>query len=107
MDVREKLVELLKTSPIRDGCIAIEDIADHLISNGITVDVREKMTRLDYEAEYNRLKQKMSKQNEENKHLREELKEKERELRYYQGFEAACMLILGEHGCHNGWRLEQ
>ena len=50
MDVREKLVELLKTSPIRDGCIAIEDIADHLISNGITVDVRKKMTRLDYEA---------------------------------------------------------
>ena len=95
MDIREKLVELIKTSPREDGCIAIEDIADHLISNGITVDVREKMTRLDYEAEYNRLKHEMTKQKEENKYLREELKEKERELRYYQGFEAACMLILG------------
>ena len=95
MDVREKLVELIKTSPREDGCIAIEDIADHLISNGITVDVREKTAGLDYEAEYNRLKEEMSKQNEENKHLREELKEKKRELRYYQGFEAACMLILG------------
>ena len=105
MDVREKLLELLKTSPIRDGCIAIEDIADHLISNGITVDVRKKMTRLD--AEYNRLKHEMAKQNEENKHLREELKEKERELRYYQGFEAACMLLLGEHGRKDEWRSEQ
>ena len=37
MDVREKLVELIKTSPRRDGCIAIEDIADHLITNGVTV----------------------------------------------------------------------
>ena len=37
MDVREKLVELIKTSPRMDGCIAIEDIADHLITNGVTV----------------------------------------------------------------------
>ena len=37
MDVREKLVELIKTSPREDGCIAIEDIADHLIANGVTV----------------------------------------------------------------------
>ena len=37
MDVREKLVELIKTSPRRDGCIAIEDIAYHLIANGVTV----------------------------------------------------------------------
>ena len=37
MDVREKLVELIKTSPREDGCIAIEDIADHLIDNGVTV----------------------------------------------------------------------
>ena len=65
------------------------------------------MTRLDYEAEYNRLKHEMAKQNEENKHLREELKEKERELRYYQGFEAACMLLLGEHGRKDEWRSEQ
>ena len=37
MDVREKLVELIKTSPREDGCIAIEDIADHLIAHGVTV----------------------------------------------------------------------
>ena len=37
MDVREKLMELIKTSPREDGCIAIEDIADHLIANGVTV----------------------------------------------------------------------
>ena len=37
MDVREKMMELIKTSPREDGCIAIEDIADHLISNGVTV----------------------------------------------------------------------
>ena len=37
MDFQEKLVELLKTSPKRDGCIAIEDLANHLIANGVTV----------------------------------------------------------------------
>ena len=37
MDVREKLVELLKTSPTRNGYTDIEDIADHLIVNGVTV----------------------------------------------------------------------
>lgn len=37
MDVREKLVDLLKTSPTRNGYTDLEDIADHLISNGVTV----------------------------------------------------------------------
>lgn len=37
MDVMEKLVELLKTSPTRNGYTDIEDIADHLIRNGVTV----------------------------------------------------------------------
>ena len=37
MDAREKMVELIKTSPREDGCIAIEDIADHLIAHGVTV----------------------------------------------------------------------
>ena len=37
MDVKEKLMELIKTSPREAGCIAIEDIADHLIANGVTV----------------------------------------------------------------------
>ena len=37
MDVRGKLVELLKTSPTRNGYTDIEDIADHLIANGVTV----------------------------------------------------------------------
>ena len=95
MDVREKLVELLKTSPTRNGYTDLEDIADHLIANGVTVDVREKTTGLNYEAEYNRLKEKMAKQNEENTYLLEELKEKEGGLLYHQGFKAACALIFG------------
>ena len=60
------------------------------------MDVREKTAGLNYEAEYNRLKEGMAKQNEENTHLREELKNKERELQYYYGFETACKLIFGE-----------
>ena len=60
------------------------------------MDVREKTVGLDYEAEYNHLKEKMAKQNEENTYLRAELKNKERELQYYYGFEAACKLILGK-----------
>ena len=65
------------------------------------MDIREKTEGLNYEAEYNRLKEVMSKQNEENTYLREELKDKERKLQYYYGFEAACRLIFGgrcEHG---------
>lgn len=42
------------------------------------MDVREKTTGLNYEAEYNRLKEKMAKQNEENTYLRAELKNKEK-----------------------------
>ena len=61
------------------------------------MDVREKTAGLNYEAEYNRLKEKMAKQNEENTYLREELKDKEKELQYYYGFEAACNLIFGRH----------
>ena len=37
MDVREKLVELLKTVPTRNGYTDLEDIANHLIANGVTV----------------------------------------------------------------------
>ena len=37
MDVREKLVELLKTSPTRNGYTDLGDIADHLIANGVVV----------------------------------------------------------------------
>lgn len=59
------------------------------------MDVREKTAGLDYEAEYNRLKEEMVNQMEENKYLREALKEKERKLQYYYGFEAACKLIFG------------
>ena len=102
MDVRGKLVELIKTSPRENGCIAIEDIADHLISNGITVDVMEKTEGINYEAEYNRMKEETEKIKEENAYLREEMKNKEKELRYYYGFEAACKLIFGrryENGC--------
>ena len=73
------------------------------------MDVMEKTAGLNYEAEYNRLKEKMAKQNEENAYLHEEnaylraeLKDKEKELKYYHGFEAACKLIFGsryENGC--------
>ena len=60
------------------------------------MDIMEKTARLNYESEYNRLKEEMAKQNEENTYLRAELKEKEKELQYYYGFEAACKLIFGE-----------
>ena len=60
------------------------------------MDDMEKTARLNYEAEYNRFKEEMAKQNEENTYLRGELKNKERELQYYYGFEAACKLIFVE-----------
>ena len=60
------------------------------------MDVREKTVGLNYEAECNRLTEEMAKQNEENTYLREALKDKERALQYYYGFEAACKLILGK-----------
>lgn len=50
------------------------------------MDVREKTAGLNYEAEYNRLKEEMQKQKEENAYLRAELKDKEKELQYYYGF---------------------
>ena len=37
MDIRGKLVELLKTTPTRNGYTDLGDIADHLIANGVTV----------------------------------------------------------------------
>ena len=66
------------------------------------MDVMEKAAGLNYETEYNRLKEEMQKQKEENAYLRSELKDKEKELQYYYGFEAACKLIFGrryENGC--------
>ena len=66
------------------------------------MDVREKTEGINYEAEYNRMKEEMEKIKEENAYLREELKNKEKELRYYYGFVAACKLIFGrryENGC--------
>ena len=66
------------------------------------MDVIEKTVVLNYEAEHNRLKEGMAKQNEENTYLRAELKNKEKELQYYYGFEEACKLIFGrryENGC--------
>ena len=42
------------------------------------MDVMEKTAGLNYEAEYNRLKEEMQKQKEENAYLREELKDKEK-----------------------------
>ena len=59
------------------------------------MDVREKTAVLNYESEYNRLKEEMTKLKEENAYLRAELKDKEKELQYYYGFEAACKLIFG------------
>ena len=60
------------------------------------MDVMEKTAGLNYEAEYNRLKEEMPKQKEENAYLRAELKGKEKELQYYYWFEASCKLIFGE-----------
>ena len=66
------------------------------------MDVREKTVELNYEAEHYRLLEELAKQNEENTYLRGELRNKERELEYYHGFEAACELIFRgrfENGC--------
>lgn len=60
------------------------------------MDVREMAEGLNYEAEYNRLKEEMAKLKEENAYLRAVLKDNENELQYYYGFEAACKLIFGE-----------
>ena len=60
------------------------------------MDVSEKTAGLNYEAEYNCLKEEMQKRKEENAYLRAELKDKEKELQYYYGFESACKLIFGE-----------
>ena len=62
------------------------------------MDVREKTAGLNYEAEYNRLREELAKANKENQYLRQELKNKESELRYYLGFEAAVNTIFG--GCN-------
>ena len=51
MDVREKLVKLLKTSPTRNGYTDIEDIADHLIANGVTVQEWISQTELPWMGE--------------------------------------------------------
>ena len=59
------------------------------------MDVREKTAGLNYEAEYNRLREELAKANQENKYLREELKNKESELRYYLGFATAVNTIFG------------
>ena len=59
------------------------------------MDVMEKTAGLNYEAEYNRLKEEMQKQKEENAYLRAELKDKGKEMQYYYGFEATCKLIFG------------
>ena len=59
------------------------------------MDVREKTAGLNYEAEYNRLREELAKANQENQYLREELKSKESELRYYLGFEVAVNTIFG------------
>ena len=64
------------------------------------MDDREKTVGLNYEAEYNRLREEMAKQSKENTYLREELEDKERKLRYYYGFEAACRLIFGRRCEH-------
>ena len=60
------------------------------------MDTKANPEGLDYEAEYYRLKDGISKQKAENEHLFEELQEKEKILQYYYGFEAACKLILGK-----------
>lgn len=62
------------------------------------MDVMEMAAGLNYEAEYNRLREELAKENQENQYFREELKNKESELRYYLGFEAAVKIIFG--GCN-------
>ena len=66
------------------------------------MDVMEKTAGMNYEAEYHRLLEEFAKQRQENEELREQLENKQAELRYYFGFEAACELIFSgrfENGC--------
>lgn len=66
------------------------------------MDVREKTAGLIYEAEYHRLLEELAKEKQKNEELRVQLENKQAELRYYFGFEAACELIFKgrfENGC--------
>ena len=66
------------------------------------MDVKKKTATLNYEAEYYRLLEELAKQKQKNQELREQLENKQAELRYYFGFEAACELIFRgrfENGC--------
>ena len=58
------------------------------------MDVREMTAGLNYEAEYNRLREELAKQRQENEELRQQLENMRVDLRYYLGFEAACELIF-------------
>lgn len=58
------------------------------------MDVREMTAGLNYEAEYNRLREELAKQRQENEELRQQLENMRVDLRYYLGFKAACELIF-------------
>ena len=53
---------------------------------------------LNYEAEYNRACEELKKMHDENCYLREELKQKDREMHWHHGFKAAVELIFGKGG---------
>ena len=50
----------------------------------------------DYEAMYVRATDEIRKMEQENCYLRDELKQKEKEMRWHQGFRAAVELIFGK-----------
>lgn len=55
---------------------------------------------LNYEAECERLSKELKKAIEEANYLRQELKLKEEELKWHEGFRSAVELIFGKGGCN-------
>lgn len=53
---------------------------------------------LDYEKEYNKALRELEKATHENHYLRNELKQKEEEMKWHYGFRSAVELIFGKGG---------
>jgi hypothetical protein len=70
------------------------------MEKGKTMKDNDMCASMDYEAEYKRTSVKLAKATDENHYLREELKNKEREMNWYYGFKAAIEMVFGRGGCN-------
>ena len=55
---------------------------------------------LNYEAEYEKVSVELRKANDENFYLRDELKQKDREMAWLYGFKNAIEVVFGKDGCN-------